>query len=49
VDADIDDAGGLGHTFQVIRNWLTRGATHPYDIHQILAFRQEVFLPYDLA
>jgi hypothetical protein len=49
VDADIDDAAGLGHTFQVIRNWVTRGATHPYDIHQILAFRQEVFLPYDLA
>jgi hypothetical protein len=49
VDADIDDAAGLGHTFQVIRNWLTKGATHPYDIHQILAFRQEVFLPYDLA
>jgi len=49
IDADIDDAAGLGHTFQVIRNWLTSGVTHPYDIHQILAFRQEVFLPYDLA
>ena len=49
VDADIDDAAGLGHTFQVIRNFLTKGTTHPYDIHQILAFRQEVFLPYDLA
>jgi hypothetical protein len=49
VDADIDDAAGLGHTFQVIRNWVTRGTTHPYDIHQILAFRQEVALPYDLA
>ncbi len=49
LDADIDDAAGLGHTFQVIRNWVTKGTTHPYDIHQILAFRQEVFLPYDLA
>ena len=49
VDADIDDAAGLGHTFQVIRNWVTQGTTHPYDIHQILAFRQEVLLPYDLA
>jgi hypothetical protein len=49
VDADIDDAAGLGHTFQVIRNFLTKGTTHPYDIHQILAFRQEVVLPYDLA
>lgn len=49
VDADIDDAAGLGHAFQVIRNSVTRGTTHPYDIHQILAFRQEVFLPYELA
>jgi hypothetical protein len=49
VDADIDDAAGLGHVFQVLRNWLTHGATHPYDIHEILVFRQEVALPYDLA
>ncbi len=49
VDADIDDAAGLGHTFQVLRNFITHGMTHPYDIHQILAFRQEVVLPYDLA
>lgn len=49
VDADIDDAAGLGHAFQVLRNFVTRGVTHPYDIHQILVFRQEVNLPYDLA
>ena len=49
VDADIDDAAGLGHAFQVLRNWVTKGTTHPYDIHQILVFRQEVALPYDLA
>jgi len=49
VDADIDDAAGVGHTFQVIRNWATHGTTHPYDIHEILVFRQEVALPYDLA
>ena len=49
VDSDIDDAAGLGHTFQVLRNWITHGVTHPYDIHQILVFRQEVQLPYDLA
>jgi hypothetical protein len=49
VDADIDDAAGLGHTFQVIRNFVTRGTTHPYDIHQILVFRQEATLPYELA
>ena len=49
VDADIDDAAGVGHTFQVLRNWATHGTTHPYDIHEILVFRQEVALPYDLA
>lgn len=49
VDADIDDAAGLRHTFQVLRNWVTDGTTHPYDIHQILVFRQEVALPYELA
>lgn len=49
VDADIDDAAGLGHTFQVLRNFVTQGATHPYDIHQILVFRQDALLPYDLA
>jgi hypothetical protein len=49
VDADIDDAAGLAHTFQVLRNWITEGTTHPYDIHQILVFRQEAFPLYDLA
>ena len=49
VDADIDDAAGLGHAFQVIRNRVTQGTTHPYDIHQILVFRQEAAPPYELA
>lgn len=49
VDADIDDAAGLGHAFQVIRNFITKGTTHPYDIHQILVFRQEVSPLYQLA
>jgi hypothetical protein len=49
VDADIDDAAGLRHTFQVIRNFVTGDPTHPYDIHQILVFRQEAALPYELA
>ena len=35
----------FGHTFQVLRNWVTHGTTHPYDIHQILVYRQEVALP----
>ena len=48
VDADIDDAAGIEHGFQVIRNDLTRGATHPYDIHQILTFHQRLELPYAL-
>ena len=49
VDADIDDADGIGHAFQVLRNWITDGTTHPYDIHEILVFRQEVELPYALS
>jgi len=49
LDADIDNAAGLGHAFQVLRNWVTSGTTHPYDIHEILVYRQEVTLPYELA
>jgi len=39
-DVDIDDANGLGHLFQVLRNWLHHRQTHPYDIHQILMVHQ---------
>ena len=42
VDIDIDDAGGLGHVFQVLRNFLTRRQTHPFDIHEILVYRQKL-------
>jgi hypothetical protein len=49
VDADIDDAAGIGHTFQVLRNWIRDDTTHPYDIHQILVFRQEATPDYVLA
>jgi len=42
VDIDIDDAAGLGHVFQVLRNTLTGRPTHPYDIHEILVFRQKL-------
>jgi hypothetical protein len=49
VDADIDNAAGLGHAFQVMHNWIHDDTTHPYDIHQILVFRQDVVLPYELA
>jgi hypothetical protein len=48
IDADIDDAGGIGHVFQVLRNFLTQGNTHPYDIHQILTFHQLLDPGYDL-
>ena len=40
VDADIDDANGLLHVFQVLRNAFTGEPTHPYVIHQILIFHQ---------
>jgi hypothetical protein len=47
-DIDIDDAGGLGHVFQVLRNHLTGMPTHPYDIHQILCYAQRLRPPYAL-
>ena len=34
-DVDIDDARGIEHAFQVIRNTVS-GPTNPYDIHDIL-------------
>jgi len=42
VDMDIDDAAGLAHVFQVLRNALTDRPTHPYDIHQILIAYQRL-------
>jgi hypothetical protein len=41
-DVDLDDEQGLGHVFQVLRNWLTGRPTHPYDIHQILYAHQHI-------
>jgi hypothetical protein len=41
-DIDIDDAAGLEHVFQVLRNSLTGRPTHPYDIHEILIRYQEL-------
>jgi hypothetical protein len=35
-DIDIDDAAGLEHVFQVLRNKLSGKPTHPYNIHEIL-------------
>ncbi len=41
-DIDIDDARGLEHVFQVLRNSLSGRPTHPYDIHEILVYHQEL-------
>ena len=42
VDIDIDDAAGMGHVLQVVRNGLTGRATHPYAIRQILINHQKL-------
>ncbi len=41
VDVDIDDAQGVQHIFQVLRNAVT-GPTDPYDIHDILIADQNL-------
>lgn len=48
VDADIDDAGGISHIFQVVEHALSGSETHPYDIHQILTYHQQIYPGYDL-
>jgi hypothetical protein len=48
-DVDIDDAAGLGHVFQVMRNHLTGNPTHPYNIHQILVTHQHLDPGYRLV
>lgn len=41
-DIDIDDAGGLEHFFQVLRNKLSGKPTHPYNIHEVLVAHQHL-------
>lgn len=41
-DIDIDDAAGFEHIFQVVGNKLSGKPTHPYNIHEILVFRQKI-------
>ncbi|MBN2319015.1 MAG: hypothetical protein JXR49_08055 [Acidobacteria bacterium] len=41
-DIDIDDASGLGHVFQVVRNAFSGLPTHPYNIHDILMVHQHL-------
>ncbi len=47
-DMDIDDAAGLAHVFQVLRNELEHRTTHPYDIHEILIRHQQLDPGYEL-
>jgi hypothetical protein len=48
VDADIDDAAGIEHAFQVLDHAITKEDTHPFDIHEILTFHQRLNTGYDL-
>ena len=48
-DVDIDDAAGLRHVFQVMRNHLSGNPTHPYNIHQILVTHQHLDPGYRLV
>jgi hypothetical protein len=47
-DIDLDDAKGLEHVFQVVRNSLSGRPTHPFDIHQILLLHQKIDPGYTL-
>lgn len=49
VDADLDDAQGIEHIFQVVEHALTGRDTHPYDIHQILLAHQGIDPGYELV
>jgi hypothetical protein len=41
-DIDIDDAGGIEHVFQVLKNMISGEPTHPYNIHEILVKQQGI-------
>jgi hypothetical protein len=47
-DIDIDDAAGLEHVFQVLRNHLTNNATHPFAIRELLVHHQKLDPGYEL-
>jgi hypothetical protein len=49
VDADVDDGSGIEHAFQVLDHWITKGDTHPFDIHEILTFHQRLSTGYELV
>ncbi|HKG21002.1 MAG TPA: hypothetical protein VKC34_03820 [Blastocatellia bacterium] len=48
IDADLDDAQGIQHVFQVLRPVFTGKNTHPYDIHEILLAHQKIDPMYKL-
>lgn len=50
VDADVDEAKGIRHAFEVLSHKFTGGRTHPYDIHQILTYFYEgIDLGYEIV
>jgi hypothetical protein len=49
VDADIDEARGIEHLFEVLQDSLTGRETHPYDVHEILVFAQQLDPGYRLT
>ena len=49
IDADIDDHAGIQHAFDVLKHKITREDTHPYDIHQILTYFQDLKPGYSLT
>jgi hypothetical protein len=49
LEADIDDAQGIGHVFQVLDHLLTDHETNPYDIHEILLKHQHLDPGYKLV
>lgn len=48
-DLDIDDHVGGRHGVDVVRHLVTRTATHPYDIHQLLTFHRGIDPGYRLV
>ena len=48
-DIDIDNSSGIRHAVDVVKHALTNGATHPYDIHEILVEHQGLDPGYTLA
>jgi hypothetical protein len=47
VDVDIDEAAGIEHAFEVLRNQLGDRSTHPFDVREILIRHQRVDPGYD--